>query len=72
MIRAGDQVVLNGWEHLPATVKRIYYIDSEGEECSELDAIAATCLLLDWGEHGTSRVYLHDCNVKWHKFTGLN
>jgi len=61
MVQVGDRLVVQGMS-LPAYVERI-------EEETGTDR---TIIFLDWREHGKSRVYLHDENKVWYKYTGSN
>jgi len=69
-IKIGDRVRVGTWD-LPVFVKRIYFADGEGNECHEADA-ADQILELDWGQHGESRVFLHDEGRSWHQYINLN
>lgn len=61
MVQVGDRLVVQGMS-FPAYVERI-------EEEAGTDR---TIIFLDWREHGKSRVYLHDENKVWYKYTGSN
>jgi len=57
MVRVGERLVVHGWRDFPAYVERI-----------EHDTAGNTLIFLDWGEHGKSRVYLHDENKVWYRY----
>ena len=61
MIQVGDRLVV---QQMPfaAYVERIETDQTTG----------VTTLFLDWREHGKSRVYLHDENNTWYKYTANN
>ena len=61
MIRVGDQVVVYGVMP-PAMVEKIW-TDPKTK---------VVTIELDWGERGHSRVYAHDENDIWYKYTGTN
>jgi ketopantoate hydroxymethyltransferase len=61
MVKVGDRLVVQGMP-FAAYVERI----------EEDLASARTVLHLDWKEHGKSRVYLHDENKTWYKYTNAN
>lgn len=61
MISIGDRLVVQGRPE-PAYVERI----------EEDPSTASTILHLDWKEFGKSRVYLHDENKVWYKYTNAN
>lgn len=61
MIQVGDRLVVQQMPY-PAYVERI-----------ETDqATGVVTLFLDWKEFGKSRVYLHDENNTWYKYTANN
>lgn len=61
MVKIGDRLVVQG-SPFAAYVERI-----------EKDARTATTIIhLDWKEYGKSRVYLHDENKIWIKYSNLN
>lgn len=58
MVKIGDRLVVQGMP-FPAYVELIEY-----------DATTArTTIHLDWKEHGKSRVYLHDEDNTWVKYS---
>jgi hypothetical protein len=61
MIKVGDRLVV---QQMPfeAFVERIETDQTTG----------VVTLFLDWKEHGKSRVYLHDENKTWYKYTVNN
>lgn len=61
MLQIGDQVVVQGIMP-PAVVEKIWYEESTDR----------TIIELNWGDRGTSRVYAHDENKVWYKYSGLN
>lgn len=61
MVNIGDRLVVQG-SPFPAYVERI----------EEDPSTARTILHLDWKEHGKSRVYLHDENKVWYKYSNAN
>jgi hypothetical protein len=61
-IKRGERVVVPGWEHLEVFVKSVDY--------DLFDSI--WIITLDWGEHGASRVYLHDEGKTWYRRVMLN
>jgi hypothetical protein len=61
MVAIGDRLVVQG-SSFPAYVEKI-----------EADpSTASTVLYLDWGSYGKSRVYLHDENKVWYKYSNAN
>lgn len=58
MVRIGERLVVQGMP-FPAYVDNIEY-DA---------ATDRTTILLDWKEHGKSRVYLHDENKTWVRYS---
>lgn len=61
MVTIGDRLVVQG-SPFPAYVESI-----------EADpTTASTIIHLDWKEHGKSRVYLHDENKIWYKYSNAN
>lgn len=61
MVSIGDRLVVQG-SPFPA------YVESIEED----PTTASTVIRLDWKEHGKSRVYLHDENKVWYKYTDAN
>lgn len=61
MVQVGDRLVVQG-SQFPAFVERIEFDPKT----------ASTVIHLDWKEHGKSRVYLHDENKIWFKYTNAN
>lgn len=55
MVKVGDRVIVGDWDYLPVHVESI-----EKEEGTD-----RVILRLNWGEHGKSRVYLHEQNETW-------
>jgi len=70
MVKVGDRVRVGTWD-LPVFVKRIYFVDGQDNECFEFEA-AQQILELDWGQHGKSKVALHEEGKTWHKYLDLN
>lgn len=61
MVQVGDRLVVQKRPE-PAYVERIEY-----------DATTASTILhLDWKEYGKSRVFLHDENKVWYKYSNAN
>lgn len=60
-IKIGDRLVVQQMPY-PAYVERIEFDDKTSR----------TILHLDWGTFGKSRVFLHDENVIWYKYTSNN
>ncbi len=61
MVTIGDRLVVQG-SPFPAYVEKI-----------EADSTtASTVIHLDWKEYGKSRVYLHDENKVWYKYSNAN
>jgi hypothetical protein len=60
-LKIGDKIVVYGI-HIHATVDKIWYDKSGSRYVIELD----------WGEFGHSKVYDHDENDIWFKYTGTN
>ena len=58
MIKIGDRLVVQGMQ-LPAYVESIWF-DSETNR---------TVIELDWREHGKSKVYLHDEDKTWVRYS---
>lgn len=61
-VKKGERISMPGWEHLPVFVKHVDYDIDE----------ARWVITLDWGEHGTSRVYDHDEGKTWNRYRELN
>ena len=61
MIKLGDQVVVHGIMP-PAVVKKIW---TDHDSCRVV-------IELDWGDKGSSRVYAHDQNKIWYKYSDMN
>jgi hypothetical protein len=61
MIEIGDRLVVSGIP-FPAYVEKVEY-ESETDR---------TVIYLDWKEHGKSKVYLHDENKTWYKYSCNN
>lgn len=72
MIKVGDRVVVNAGYNPPVTVESITYEDKDGNLTEDATKVACTRLGLDWGEHGKSRVYLHDEGKTWFKCEDVN
>ena len=62
MIKIGDRVVVSGRMETPVYVKDI--VDDPEN--------AQIILILNWGIWGTSRVYLHDQDKTWYKYSESN
>lgn len=62
MIKIGDRVVVYGRMETPVYVKDIVD-DPENDR---------TILILNWGNFGTSKVYLHDQDKTWYEYTESN
>lgn len=58
----GDRIVVEDIKYALATVQKRLYNEKTGE----------TLLVLDWGIHGTSKVWLHDENVTWYRYDTMN
>lgn len=56
-VKVGDRVVVGDWHTIPVTVSQINQLE---DNRVRLD--------LDWGEHGTSYVFLHDRKKTWYKY----
>lgn len=61
MVKVGDRLVVQGMP-FPAYVECIRF----EEETKR------TVIELDWREHGKSKVYAHDENNIWYKYTDAN
>lgn len=61
MVKIGDRLVVSGMP-FPAYVERIEYDPQT----------ARTFIFLDWKEFGKSRVFLHDENKTWYKYSENN
>ena len=61
-IRVGDRVTVCGWETMTVFVKMVTYRSSE----------ARWEILLDWGSHGTSKVFDCDEGKTWNRYNHLN
>jgi hypothetical protein len=61
MVKIGERLVVQSMPY-PAFVESVEYDPSTG----------VTVIHLDWKEHGKSRVYLHDENNTWFKYTSNN
>jgi len=72
MVKVGDRVVVKNFPHLKTTVSRIYKEDANGNETKWDFETADIRLELDWGEHGKSKVYMHDENSVWYLYTATN
>jgi hypothetical protein len=62
MLKIGERLVVQGLVDYPATVEKIWF-DEETQR---------TVIELDWGIHGKSRVYDHDENKIWYRYTEAN
>lgn len=71
-IKVGDKVVVCGYVNLPAIIYNIYWEDFNGKVTSDSSKISRIMLELDWGEHGKSRVALHDENKIWYRYSEAN
>lgn len=58
----GDRIVVQGMSQYTTHVSSVTFVQSEQRWKIELD----------WGEHGTSRVYDHDENKVWYRYTESN
>jgi hypothetical protein len=58
----GDQVIIDGWEHIKVIVLGAEWIKKEGRYK----------ISLDWGDHGFSYVYDHDEGTVWRRFLEVN
>lgn len=65
MVKVGDRVVVNCGFNPPVRVESIVHEDKDGNLTEDANKVACTRLNLDWGEHGKSRVYLHDEGKTW-------
>ena len=61
MVKIGDLIVVQGFMP-PAKVEKIWHDKTTSRIVIELD----------WGEFGKSKVYEHDENKVWFKYTGAN
>lgn len=61
-IQKGERVVVSGWNNLDVRVADVVYQPSE----------ARWVIILDWGEHGISRVYDHDEGKTWYRYGSTN
>jgi bifunctional DNA-binding transcriptional regulator/antitoxin component of YhaV-PrlF toxin-antitoxin module len=62
-IKVGDRVVVYRYGNsTPIVVKKVLDLPSESRKA----------FILDWGEHGTSRVYDHDEGKIWHQLKNIN
>lgn len=62
MLKIGERLVVMGLKEYPAIVEKVWF-DQETDR---------TVIELDWGEHGKSRVYAHDENKSWYRYTNSN
>lgn len=53
-------------------VSSIMYAVARVKECNWLDKESRWEIILDWGQHGTSRVYDHDENETWYRYEQNN
>ena len=60
--RIGDRIVIFGFREYDAHVKEVKYIDTE----------ARHHIILDWGIHGTSRIYDTDEGKVWYRWNSTN
>lgn len=60
--KIGERVVVHGMTHVETYVSRIEYVQTEGRHM----------IHLDWGEHGTSRVFDTDEGKVWYRYTESN
>jgi hypothetical protein len=70
VIKVGDRIGVRGWK-IPVVVSRIFYEDATGNEIPRAQSVS-TMLELDWGEHGKSKVALHDEGDTWYHYTSSN
>ena len=61
-VKKGERVSIPRWEHLRVTVKSVDWDPFDH----------AWVIILDWGEHGTSRVYGHDEGKTWQRYAAVN
>jgi hypothetical protein len=60
-IKIGDRVVVNG-------LSQKAYVENIVEDHDT----ASTIIFLDWKEFGKSKVYMHDLNKSWYKYSEAN
>lgn len=56
--KLGDRIVVHGIRHIMVKVSKIEWNEHE----------ARYVIALDWGEHGTSKVYDHDEGKTWYRY----
>lgn len=61
MLKIGDKIVVQGIMP-PATIEKIWYDEKSARQVIELD----------WEANGKSKVYGHDENQIWYKYSGKN
>lgn len=61
-IQKGERVVVAGWTNLDVRVADVIFQQQE----------LRWVLVLDWGEHGVSRVYDHDEGKTWYRYAVSN
>ena len=61
-IDIGTRVVVQGIMHAEARVKDVTWLEKESR----------WEIILDWGEHGTSKVYSSDENKVWYQYQSSN
>lgn len=61
-VNIGDKIVVKGWASIIATVKKVTH-DPYG---------ARWIIELDWGVHGSSKVYDYDENKTWYRYSTIN
>jgi len=61
-VQKGERVVVSGWNNQVTKVADCVYNPQE----------ARWVIILDWGEHGISRVYDHDEGKTWYHYRATN
>ena len=61
-VELGERIVVHGIHYATAHVIDVFWLPTESR----------WIILLDWGEHGKSRVYDSDENLTWYRYAGAN
>ena len=73
MIKVGHKVIVGSFKNMPATVSRIYILDSKEQETKWAFEGARIMLDIEWPHgHGKSRVSMSDENKYWHRYSEAN
>lgn len=73
MLNVGDRIVVSGFD-IPVFITKVYFENDDGEEVFEFEA-SRKMLALKWGkngEHGKSKVAMHDQDKIWFVYRDLN